>query len=163
MSQFWVIMTWARANLEEVVAGAGLVLVVGLTTYNIVNRYVLQRSGVWAPELAEMIFAWVVFLGASAAWKRNMHISIGVVVRYLGRRTRAVVGVLGDIVLIAFLAYVTYLAIKITISGHSRVSPVLRIPFSYVYAGAALSFGLMLVRRSVALARILRSGLRPEP
>ena len=34
------------ANLEELVAGTGLVLVVAITIYNIVNRYILLRSTV---------------------------------------------------------------------------------------------------------------------
>ena len=143
-------------NLEEVIAGIGLVLVVAITIYGIFNRYVLERSAVWAPELAGFIFTWVVFLGASAALKRNMHISIGVVVRFLHPHVRAAVGVIADIVLVAFLAYAAYLAMKITISSHSRLSPVMRVPFSYVYVSAALGFALMLVRRCLALGQALR-------
>jgi TRAP-type C4-dicarboxylate transport system permease small subunit len=141
------------ANLEELVAGTGLVLVVAITIYNIVNRYVLLRSGVWAPELAGMIFAWVVFLGAAAAYKRHMHISISVVVRYLHPRIQSAVAQAGGLLLAAFLAYVTYLALKITLSSHSRLSPVMRVPFSYVYASAAVGFGLMFVHQVAGLRR----------
>jgi TRAP-type C4-dicarboxylate transport system permease small subunit len=159
----WAILRRGLANFEEIGAGIGLLLVIGLVTFTIVNRYVLQRSGVWAPELAEMIFAWVVFLGASAASKRDMHISIDVLVRYFGPRTRALIQLFGDVVLVVFLAYVTYLSVKITISSHSRVSPVLRIPFSYVYGSAALAFGLMLIRRSIDLMRSLRGAHSQTP
>jgi len=160
----WSAVRRLVGNVEEVGAGIGFVLVVAITIYSIFNRYILERSAVWAPELAGFVFTWVVFLGASAASKRNMHISIGVVVRYLGPRTKAVVGILADIVLVAFLAYATYLAVKITVSSHSRLSPVMRVPFSYVYASAALAFGLMLLRRCLALAQALRQpALAPEP
>jgi TRAP-type C4-dicarboxylate transport system permease small subunit len=138
-------------NFEELVAGIGLVAVVAIIIYTIVNRYLLEKSAVWAPELAGMIFAWVVFLGASAAWKRKMHISINVVVRYLDPRTLAVIRLLADLILAVFLAYATYLAIKLTVSSHSRLSPVLRVPFSYVYASAALGFALMLLQQLATL------------
>ena len=151
-------LVWVLANLEELIAGTGLVIVVCLTMYNIGNRYLLQRSGVWAPELAEMIFAWVVFLGAGAAWKRRMHISIDVLVRNLGPRMRTGVNILTDVILIIFLAFSAYLAAKITISSHTRLSPVLRLPFSYVYASVVLAFVLMLIRRVVALVHSLRAG-----
>jgi TRAP-type C4-dicarboxylate transport system permease small subunit len=151
----------ALLNFEEIGAAVGIILVVGIVIYNVVNRYVFQQSGVWAPELAGIIFPWVVFLGASAAWKRDMHISIAVVAKCLGPRTRALVQICGDILLVVFLAYATYLATKLTISGHSRLSPVLRVQFSYVYASAALAFGLMLVRRSIALGRSLFGGALP--
>jgi TRAP-type transport system small permease protein len=152
----WTAIRRLLDNLEEVIAGVGLVLVVAITVYGIFNRYVLEGSAVWAPELAGFIFTWVVFLGASAALKRNMHISIGVVVRFLHPHVRAAVGVISDIVLVAFLAYATYLAMKITISSHSRLSPVMRVPFSYVYASATMGFGLMLLRRCFALGQALR-------
>jgi len=155
-------LVWLLANIEELIAGSGLVFVVGLTMYNIGNRYLLQRSGVWAPELAEMVFAWVVFLGASAAWKRDMHISISVVTRSLSPRMRKAVKVLTDVILIAFLAFTTYLAAKITISSHTRVSPVLRVPFSYVYASVFFSFSLMLIRRVVSLVKSLRGASTAE-
>lgn len=145
-------------NFEEVTAGAALVVVVAITIYNIVNRYVLKQSAVWAPELAEMIFAWVVFLGASAAWKRSMHISISAVVRYLPVRIQAAIAVLGGLLLAVFLGYTTYLAVTITISSHTRLSPVMRIPFSFVYASAAIGFGLMFARQIASLARSLGRG-----
>jgi len=148
----------AVSHFEEIAAGAGLILVVGIVVYNVVNRYVFRHSGVWAPELAGIVFPWVVFLGASAAWKRNMHVSIDVLVNCLHPKGRKVARMLGDILLIAFLAYATHLAVKITISSHSRLSPVLRVPFSYVYASASLAFGLMLIRRCLALMQSMCSG-----
>ena len=153
--------TAVRASLgaaEEVTAGVGLILVVAITIYNIVNRYVLEQSAIWAPELAEMIFAWVVFLGASAAWKRGMHISISVAVRLLPARAQALVRLSGDALLVVFFAYATYLAAKITLSSHSRLSPVMRVPFSYVYASIAICFALMLLRQIAAVALALAGG-----
>lgn len=157
--------TWARArrylnHAEEAIAGTGFIAVVIITLYNVFNRYVLERSGVWAPELAGIIFAWVVFIGASAAWKRGMHVSIDVVVTRLPPPARGAVRLLANLLVVAFLAYATWLAAEITVSAHRRLTPVLRVPFSYVYASAAIGFGLMLVRASGALIDALRG--RPE-
>jgi TRAP-type C4-dicarboxylate transport system permease small subunit len=141
------------ANLEEIAAGAALVAIVTLTIYAIVNRYLLLGSAAWAPEVAGMLFAWVVFLGASIAWKRRMHVSIDVLVRRLRpagqRRARLAV----DLVMAAFLAYAGWLALQLTISSHARVSPVMRLPFSIVYASAVVGFALMLLRTLHGLLR----------
>ena len=137
----------ALKNLEEVVAGVALVIVVALILYGIFNRYVLELSSVWAPELASLIFTWVVFLGASAAWKRNMHISIDVIVSRLGPRVRPPIRALADAIVVVFLGYATYLAISIAISSYVRLSPVLRVPFTYVYAAVALAFASMFLRK----------------
>ncbi len=143
-------------NIEESAAGAGLVLVVAVTAYNIFNRYVLRGSAAWAPELAGIIFAWVVFLGASAAWKRGMHISINVLTRQLGTRTQLVVRIIASTVLACFFAYAVWLAGRITISSYSRLSPVMRVSFSYVYASALLGFLLMLLHTLASLCRDVR-------
>ena len=145
----------ALKNVEEVVAGVALVIVVALILYGIFNRYVLELSSVWAPELASLIFTWVVFLGASAAWKRNMHISIDVIVSRLGPRVQPPIRALADAIVVVFLAYATYLAISIAISSYVRLSPVLRVPFTYVYAGAAVAFASMFMRKFASVARAM--------
>ena len=149
-------------NAEELVAGVALVVVVSLILYGIFNRYVLQQSSVWAPELASLIFTWVVFLGASAAWKRNMHISIDVIVSRLGPRVRPPIRALADAIVVIFLAYATYLAISIAISSYVRLSPVLRVPFTYVYAAVAVAFASMFLRKLATVTRAMwtRDGAR---
>ncbi len=140
-------------NAEELVAGIALVIVVVLIIYGIFNRYVLQQSSTWAPELAGLFFTWVVFLGAAAAWKRHMHISIDVIVSRLPQRVEAAARLIADVIVVAFLAYATYLAISITISSYVRLSPVLRVPFTYIYLGAALAFISILLRKLTDVAR----------
>jgi TRAP-type C4-dicarboxylate transport system permease small subunit len=161
------VRSWAAArrrlnHAEEFIAGIGFVAVIAITLYNVFNRYVLERSGVWAPELAGIVFAWVVFLGASAAWKRGMHVSIDVVVTRLGQPARGIVRLLANLIVVAFLAYTTWLAVEITIAAHARQTPVLRVPFSYIYASAAIGFALMLARSLRALVQQLR-GQSEEP
>jgi TRAP-type C4-dicarboxylate transport system permease small subunit len=125
-------------NLEEICAGACLVAVIAITVYNIINRYLLQQSAAWAPELAGFIFTWVVFLGASAAAKRGMHVSVRVLVDRFPPRWQAMLGTGVDLVLAAFLAYGAWLALKITVSSYARVSPVTGLSYSYVYGSVVV-------------------------
>ena len=145
-------------NFEEIIAGVALVVMVGLVVYGILNRYVLERPSVWAPELAGLFFTWAVFLGAAAAWKRNMHISIDFIATRMSPRVQSVIRVATDVIILIFLAYATYLATRLSISSHTRLSPVLRVPFTFVYAGAVLAFASMLVRRLIAIARDTQAG-----
>jgi TRAP-type C4-dicarboxylate transport system permease small subunit len=107
------------------------------------------------------MLTWVVFIGASAAWKREMHVSIGVLVDALPAGFRAFAGVASDVVLLLFLGYAAYLACLITLSSHSRLSPVMHLPFSYVYASAAISFVTMFVRHVLKAVRRWRGAARP--
>jgi TRAP-type C4-dicarboxylate transport system permease small subunit len=144
---------------EEVCAAAILVAVMAITVYNVVNRYLLKQSAVWAPELAGFLFTWVVFLGASAATRRGMHVSIVVLVDRLGPRARRWTILAGDVILIAFFAYASWLALKITISSYSRVSPAMHLPYTYVYASVVVCFAVSLVRSLAAF----RQGWAGDP
>jgi TRAP-type transport system small permease protein len=143
-------------NLEEIGAGACLVAVIAITGYNIINRYLLQQSAAWAPEVAGFIFTWVVFLGVSAAAKRGMHVSVRVLVDRLPPRWQAALGTAVDIVLAAFFAYAAWLALKITISSHARVSPVTGLSYSYVYASVVVCFAAIFARQVFRLGGQLR-------
>jgi TRAP-type C4-dicarboxylate transport system permease small subunit len=143
-------------NLEEICAGACLVAVIAITGYNIINRYLLQQSAAWAPEIAGFIFTWVVFLGVSAAAKRGMHVSVRVLVDRFPPRCQAVLGTAVDIVLAAFFAYGAWLALKITISSYARVSPVTGLSYSYVYASVVVCFAAIFARKVFRLGGHLR-------
>ena len=143
-------------NLEEICAGACLVGVVAITVYNVINRYLLQQSAAWAPEIAGFIFTWVVFLGVSAAAKRGMHVSVRLLVDRLPPRWQAVLSTTVDLILAAFFAYGAWLALKITVSSYTRVSPVTGLPYSYVYASVVVCFAAIFARKVLGLARQFR-------
>jgi TRAP-type C4-dicarboxylate transport system permease small subunit len=136
---------------EEGLAGVLLLAVMAITLYNVVNRYLLQLSTVWAPELAGFLFTWVVFIGASAAARRGMHVSIGIVVDRLPSAARRVTLMAGELILIAFFSYALWLSLKITITSYSRVSPALHLPFSFIYSSVVVCFALCLGRNVAAL------------
>jgi TRAP-type C4-dicarboxylate transport system permease small subunit len=144
-------------NLEEICAGACLVGVIAITVYNIINRYLLQQSAAWAPELSGFIFTWVVFLGVSAAAKRGMHVSVRVLVDRFPPPWQTALHTAVDSLLAAFFAYGAWLALKITVSSYTRVSPVMGLPYSYVYASVVVCFAAIFARKVLGLARQLRS------
>jgi TRAP-type C4-dicarboxylate transport system permease small subunit len=45
------------------------------------SRYVLNHSIFWSEEVGRMSLVWLAFLGASAAYKRRLHIGIDFLVR----------------------------------------------------------------------------------
>ncbi len=132
-------------NWEESLAVAALVVMVLSVSFGVVSRYITVTSATWAVELAGLSFTWAVFLGAAAAFRRNMHVSVDIIVNLLSERANTLLAWVVDLLVLAFLIYVLYLSVLISIESHSRPSPVLRISFSYVYLGLVLSMGSMLV------------------
>lgn len=137
---------------ENTVSFAAISLLLGAVLWGVLTRYITESPAVWASELSGILFTWVVFTGSMTAFREGKHIRVTLLMDVLPARLRAMFRVLADILLIAFLVYVTYLSIRMMSLGATRVSPVMRIPFSWVYLATVISFAVM---SATAILRLL--------
>ena len=149
-----VVRLAARAvrNWELTLAAIALLVVVVSVSFGVISRYVTQTSATWATELASLSFTWTVFLGAAAAFRRDLHVSVDLIVRLLPARWSSAVAWAMDLLLLVFLPYALYLSISIAIDAAGRPSPVLRISFIYVYGAVVLCFASILVHHVLRMA-----------
>ena len=68
-------------NIEEIIAGIALCIMSVATVFNVFCRLILSKSYPWAEEISYFCFAWLIFVGASAVYKRYQHSSIDILVR----------------------------------------------------------------------------------
>ena len=133
----------ALLTLETAVAGLATAGVVLCVIWGVFTRYITAQPAVWTAELSGILFTWIVFLGATAAFHEDQHIRVGLLVDILPIRARRVIRLLVDLLMIAFLIYAAWLSYVMMLKGATRPSPILRIPFSLVYLAPLLAFGLM--------------------
>jgi tripartite ATP-independent transporter DctM subunit len=114
-------------------ASIGLMLVaVGVASLQVTLRYAFNSGLPWPEELATWVFGWAVFLGMAVATRREAHISIDVVLRLLGPRSRAAFEFFGH-------AVVAACSVMLMIHGYdymSRVisaSPALQLPMKFFF------------------------------
>ena len=100
--------------------------------YQFFTRYVLGNSASWTEEIARYLLIIVTFIGSSMAVRRNTHIQVEFVYRYLP----AAVG----------RAYASWLAIDLVPRMHNLQMTVIDWPMSYVYGFVAAGFVLMTFR-----------------
>lgn len=146
------------ANIEEIISGAALLVVVASVVWGVLTRYVTQQPATWSGELAAIAFAWVVFLGAAAGVKRRLHISIDLLVAALPRAVGRALQMVIDVGLLVFMIYVVRLGIGFTDANWDNPTSVLRLPLSIVYLSVTVGFALMAIRHGTALVRRLRGG-----
>lgn len=145
-------------RVESVLANAALGALVLAVLWGVLTRYVTEKPAVWTTEISGMLFTWVVFIGAATAFRDGKHIRITLLADALPQRVAAAVHLLARLLVAAFVVYVTCLSALMMMKGLTRLSPVLDIPFLWVYLAAFLSFGI------VSLTCICRLfGLIPEP
>lgn len=150
---------WCR-QAENLVSFAALVALTGSVLWGVLTRYVTEQPAVWTTELSGILFTWVVFIGAMTAHREGRHIRVTLLVDLLPRPVRRAVRGLSNLILSAFLLYVTWLALLMMQKGATRPSPVLHIPFSWVYLATVIAFAGMSL---VSVLRLLGLVAEPEP
>lgn len=126
--------------------------------WGVLTRYVTESPAVWTTEVSGILFTWVVFIGAAAALRDGQHIRVTLLLDALPDGASRLLRFAGDLVVAVFLCYGTWLAIGMMEMGATRFSPVMRVPFSWVYLAVVISFAAMSV---TAVLRLL--GLAEEP
>jgi len=134
------------AFAEEAIAGAALVVVVLVTCWGVVTRYVTEQPATWTGEVAGIAFAWLVFLGAAAGFKYGMHVAIDMLVVALPVPLRRVLMAFVDVLVLAFLAILFVLAVQFSIDAWTDPTSVLRLPRSVTYVSVVVGSACMAVR-----------------
>lgn len=140
---------------ETLISFSALTVLVLSVLWGVLTRYVTEKPAVWTTELSGILFTWVVFIGAMTALRDGRHIRVTLLIDSLSPPLRSAVLKLGDVVVLCFLAYVAYLSVLMMQKGASRPSPVLDIPFSYVYLATTISFVGMSVTSALRLLNII--------
>lgn len=154
------LIAFILSNVEEIVTAIFLAALLLLTIFNVTLRFTTGRSLVWTEEVSFGCFAWVVFLGASAAYKRHLHSSVEILVQTMPKRFQQVVETVTYVALLLTLGVITYFSLRFSIAAHFKVTPVLKIPYTYIDISVCVGCLLMSVHTVKYLADILR-GRRP--
>ena len=142
----------------EELLGVGLLVVLGvLLTAQVAMRFLLGLGYSWMEEIIRMLFVWVIFLGAVAAMRRNLHIRVEAGLLLFPRPLRPFAGWLGDLLLFAFCLAVAWHGIELVLSsadgsfrlqstGVSMFWPYLIVPVSFALQALRLALWRLGVR-----------------
>ena len=126
--------------------------------YQFFTRYVLQDSAAWTEEIARYLLIVVVFVGAAMGVRRNTHIHVEFLYRYLPQAAGRVLSTFVDIVRLAFFSYATYLSILLIGPMNNLKMTVVDFPVSIIYCFVAAGFALMTIRAAQVTIRHWRQG-----
>ena len=102
-------LKWLVLNIEEIVAISALAVMLCAVFYNVVMRYLFRNPSAWADELSMICLAYVTFVGGAAAYKRNLHFGIDILLDMMPLKIRMAVRQAVNLVFIVLFAYTTYL------------------------------------------------------
>ena len=160
---------WIERCLRWFSIGCIVILTVVLIGVVFVRFFPIAKLS-WSDEAIEWAFAWLVFMGAAALWRRNEHFCVDALSCRLGRMR---VGMLHSLCVgllsLAFFVIFSYYGYLLTISANDR-SPILEWPRPLWYASMPVAGVIMtgyciqsIIKMTTRLFTARRPGAKPLP
>ena len=142
-------------NAEVVVAGIVLVALVLATFLGVFARYLFNKPFNWLEEMQLAAMVWISFLMGGVCFRKGGHVAIEIVVDSLPEKAQRVVEILIALVVYAVLIYFMRSSIKYIqlFIRTGRKTPILMIPYTYVYGVGPVSAVLMMISYTVTLVQ----------
>lgn len=121
----------------------------------VIRREVFAYSSIWGEEVVRYAFIYLVWIGAASAVRERAHIRIDVLFALVGERAKALLYILGDLVMLFVAVLAVYWSFE-TLSVSWRfgsVSHGLRISMVWFLAAVPVGFSLMIFRLIQSLVR----------
>lgn len=124
------------------------VMLVATMFIEVLRRELLSYSSIWGEEIVRYSFIYLAWIGAAAAVRERGHIRIDVIMQYVGRRTKAVLFIFGDLVMfaVALVAFYWSLETVLVSAKFGSVTHGLRISQVWFLSAVPIGFALMMFR-----------------
>lgn len=143
---------WVTLAMEQLIAALLVALIVAVSA-NVVGRSLLNHSLPWADELARMLFIWLIFIGAAAAFARYEHIAVDFLVRRLRPRAAHALYLLQHLIIAVLMAVVLWGGYVVMSRSTGRTA-LLGVPWNLINLSLVLCAAFIL---AVALWRAWQS------
>lgn len=130
-------------NLEEILCGFFLIIMVGLVIINVLLRFLFDYSITWAEEVSTICFVWSVFVGASAVYKHKMDIGIDALILRLPLEAQYYIRLLVSFLLLLINGYIFYMSIVFTSISWVKPTAVLGVSSAIFNSALIVGFGMM--------------------
>lgn len=134
-------------NLDILVASIALIVLIVLTFFGVIMRYVIGKPFTWLEEVQLFCMVWIVFAAGGAAFRTGSHVAIEMVVEMFPKSAQKVIGYVIDIVVLLVIAYLFYNSLGFIgmFMKNGRSSSMLKIPMTVQYGIAPVSYILMII------------------
>jgi TRAP-type C4-dicarboxylate transport system permease small subunit len=122
-----------------------LVVLLLLLTGNVIFRFIAIFSMGWYDEIVELLFAWLVFVGAAALWRDNSHFRVQWFYdKFKNRPAGNIIGLVVELLCLFFLMVMAWQGLRITLLANDW-TPILKFPKRLMYVVIPLAGGLMII------------------
>ncbi|MEM6624803.1 MAG: TRAP transporter small permease [Pseudomonadota bacterium] len=130
-------------------------MLVATMAVEVIRREVFAYSSIWGEEIVRYSFIYLAWIGAAAAVRERAHIRIDVLFNYIGQRMKAVLYILGDLIMLGMAVLAVYWSFEtVAVSWKfESVSHGLRVSMVWFLLAVPIGFSLMIFRLIQSLIR----------
>jgi TRAP-type C4-dicarboxylate transport system permease small subunit len=132
-------------NIERYLLVVTYIYITFIIVIGVFNRFVLQSASGWEQETARLMFIWLTWIGASLAVRKRSHIRIDFIYQYVSERTKGLLYVFSDIVIIVFCVVAFDAFIPVLQTTLDFGASLVTLNLSQIFFQAAIPTGLMLI------------------
>lgn len=110
------------------------IMMFGVTTLNVILRYIFNSPLTFAVELGRYCFCAIVYLGSILVMREDGHIGLDIIVDALPVRIRIVVKKITRVLVLAYLSIFCSMAFRMVLTNWKNRSSTMHLPMSIVYA-----------------------------
>jgi TRAP-type C4-dicarboxylate transport system permease small subunit len=131
-------------RIEETIVALFVALITFLVFFSAVVR-LFKHPLNWAEDMALLLFAWVVFLGADSALRRADFVRVDMLVRFFPLKVQKFLYYFFYVVVIVFLGILIRYGIPLCIENSKRLFQTLGITYSWATISAPIGSILMIL------------------
>ncbi len=152
-------------NLERWALLVFYTMLVVTMAVEVLRREIFAYSSIWGEEVVRYSFIYLAWIGAAAAVRERAHIRIDVLFHYVPPRVKALLYILGDLVMMAVAIFALYWSFEMVSVAwkFQSVSHGLRVPMVWFLAAVPVGFGLMMYRLLQSLRRDVADFIAGRP
>ncbi len=139
---------------------AGFLAIFLIYVIQIVNRYLFGDTWLWAPDLARLLFVWMVFLGATALYHQKGHLAVEFLLHRMPARRRSLAELASELMSAGFFLLLAVKGWEIALRRMRVPFDTWDLPTGYAYAAAPVCAFIML---AVTLDRLFDRLRPPKP
>ena len=144
-------------KILNTLAGLSFIVMVGLTCWQVITRYMLHNPSTWSEELVGYLFAWASLLGASIVTQERGHMNIPIFVERLGVKGQKILNCLGEIIAFLFSAVIlVFGGMKIVSLAMGQMTSSLGVPIGVFYVVLPLCGVLNMIFTVLNIVDILK-------
>lgn len=132
-------------QIAEFMLGSAMAAIVLITIAAVWWRYVVNAPIAWIEQVSNMLFIWIVFIGAAVLYRRQLHIAVDYFVNMLPQRFSGIAFWTIETLNLVFIVVLFVFSLKLTIDVLPSTTGALDITPAWYYASAPIACAMMML------------------